>query len=120
MGGQQQIDLRYVREDRGNPATNNLSVAGYGPVTTEPQLREIFSRYAHVTGCILKGSFSFVNTTDRESAVTARAALMGSVINGGVIQINSAKETGRLGTSFDLTYGPGTAWYGPSTTPRYG
>jgi hypothetical protein len=34
--------------------------------------------------------------------------LGGTMLNGGVLRINFAKETGRLGTSFDLTYGPNT------------
>ena len=66
------------------------------------------SQYVVVVGVILKGTFSFVNTTDRESAVYAREMLGGTMLNGGVVRINFAKETGRLGTSFDLTYGPNT------------
>jgi hypothetical protein len=93
-----------VRDDRGNPATKNLFVAGYGAGTSEAQLRDIFNQHSHVTGCVMKGNFSFVNTTDRSAAVVARQALMGSMVNGGVLRINFAKETGRLGTSFDLTY----------------
>lgn len=121
-----------VRDDRGNPATKNLFVAGkrgfhalayrstcfpvllilvvfffipgYGHGTTEQQLRELVGQYANVTGVVSKGAFSFVNTTDRNHAVLARQMLGGTVFNGGVLRINFAKETGRLGTSFDLTY----------------
>lgn len=98
------VDFNNVRDDRGNPATKNLFVAGYGPSTTEPELRGIFGQHATITGCVMKGNFSFVNTNDRTAAITARQALMGSMVNGGVMRINFAKETGRLGTSFDLTY----------------
>jgi RNA recognition motif-containing protein len=97
-----------VRDDRGNPATKNLFIAGYGPSTTEQQLRDLVSQFAIVTGVVLKGSFSFVNTTDRSAAVLAREMLQGTTFNGGPLRINFAKETGRLGTSFDLTYGPNT------------
>ncbi len=103
------IDVDAVRDDRGNPATKNLFVAGYGPGTTELQLREIFSHHGPVVGVVLKGSFSFVNTFDRLMAIRSREALSGTMLNGGVLRINFAKETGRLGTSFDLTYGPNTA-----------
>jgi RNA recognition motif-containing protein len=97
-----------VRDDRGNPATKNLFVAGYGHGTTEQQIRDIFSKHVFVVGVVLKGSFTFVNTTDRTAAVVAREALSGVQLNGGALRINFAKETGRLGTSFDLTYGPNT------------
>mmetsp|Transcript_3862 Transcript_3862/g.5705 ORF Transcript_3862/g.5705 Transcript_3862/m.5705 type:complete len:830 (+) Transcript_3862:2315-4804(+) len=102
-------DVSSVRDDRGNPATKNLFVAGYGPGTTEQQVREVFSQQALITGCVMKGNFTFVNTTDKQSAVTAREGLTGVLVNGGMLRINFAKETGRLGTSFDLTYGPNTS-----------
>ena len=61
----------------------------------------------------MKSSFAFVNTIDKEAAVIARTSLMGQQLNGGVLRINFAKETGRLGTSFDSTYGPaGASAYG--------
>lgn len=120
--GMGQIDVNSVRDDRGNPATKNLFVAGYGPSTTEAEIRNLFGQHAIITGCVLKGNFAFVNTGDRMAAVTARAALSGTVLNGGVLRINFAKETGRLGTSFDLTYnaassvgpggGPPRSYYG--------
>jgi RNA recognition motif-containing protein len=102
------MDVDSVRDDRGNPATKNLFIAGYGPSTTEQQLRDLVSQHVIVVGVILKGTFSFVNTVDRESAVHARNMLSGAMLNSGVVRINFAKETGRLGTSFDLTYGPNT------------
>uniref|UniRef100_A0A7S1BPG2 RRM domain-containing protein n=1 Tax=Corethron hystrix TaxID=216773 RepID=A0A7S1BPG2_9STRA len=102
-----QIDLDQVRDDRGNPATKNLFVAGYGPGTNEQDLREAFARIVTVVSVVKKNEkFAFVNTTDREAAVEARNSLMGTVVNGGVLRINFAKESGRLGTSFDTTYGP--------------
>jgi RNA recognition motif-containing protein len=102
-------DLANVRDDRGNPATKNLFVAGYGQGTSEQQIRELFSQYANIIGIIMKGTFSFVNTSDKRAAIQAREGLSGSSMNGGVLRINFAKETGRLGTSFDLTYRGGAA-----------
>lgn len=102
------IDYDSVRDDRGNPATKNLFVAGYGPGTTEQQIRDIFSQHCTVTGCVLKGTFAFVNTGDRSMAVNVRQTLSGALLNGGPLRINFAKETGRLGTSFDTTYGTNT------------
>lgn len=96
-----QIDYNAVRDDRGNGASRNLFVAGYGPGTTEQQLRDAFSPYCRVTGIVMKSSFSFVNTLEKESAVNAREALTGTNVNGGSLRINFAKESGRLGTSFD-------------------
>jgi RNA recognition motif-containing protein len=101
-------NLDNERDERGNIPTKNLFVAGYGPGTTEQQLRSIFNQYATVIGVVNKGSFSFVNTLERYQAVNARNFLNGSNINGGTVRINFAKETGRLGTSFDLTYGVNT------------
>jgi len=113
-----------VRDDKGNPATKvrmytvpiiflltlrqNLFCAGYGPGTSEQQIRDIFGQYANVIGVVNKGSFTFVNTSDKQDAIRARAMLMGTNLNGGTLRINFAKETGRLGTSFDLTYGRNT------------
>ena len=105
MALQGQVDVENVRDDRGNPATKNLFVAGYGPGTSENQVRDLFAQHATIVGIIMKGTFSFVNTSDKLSAIRAREALSGSMLNGGVLRINFAKETGRLGTSFDLTYG---------------
>lgn len=112
VGPMGQIDYDNVRDDRGNLATKNLFVAGYGHGTTEQQLREVFSQHCQVTGTVMKGNFSFVNTADRKSSVIAREGLTGAVINGGVLRINFAKESGRLGTSFDATYNKNT--YGPA------
>jgi RNA recognition motif-containing protein len=105
MPGPISNDISNVRDDRGNPATKNLFVAGYGSGTSEVQLREIFGTHCTIIGIIMKGTFCFINTTDKGSAIRAREFLSGSLLNGGVLRINFAKETGRLGTSFDLTYG---------------
>jgi hypothetical protein len=102
---QGQIDVDNIRDDRGNPATKNLFVAGYGPGTSETQVRQLFALHATIIGIIMKGTFSFVNTSEKIGAIQAREALSGTMLNGGVLRINFAKETGRLGTSFDLTYG---------------
>jgi len=114
-----QIDIDSVRDDRGNPATKNLFVAGYGPGTTELELRAIFAQHATITGCVVKGNFSFVNTADRSAAMLCREALTGAVVNGGVVRINFAKETGRLGTSFDLTYNQASGGRQPAGDRSY-
>lgn len=85
--------------------------------TTEQQLKDLFGQHATVISIIMKGTFSFVNTTDKDAAVIARSSLGGSQLNGGAMRINFAKETGRLGTSFDSTYGPAGA--SASTYGRY-
>jgi RNA recognition motif-containing protein len=110
-----QVNVDSVRDDRGNAATKNLFVAGYGQGTTEEDVRMLFSQHSNVIGVVIKGSFAFVNTSDRAMAVAARQALGGTMFNGGVLRINFAKETGRLGTSFDLTYGRNT---GPNAAPH--
>lgn len=116
-----QVDYDLVRDDRGNPATKNLFVAGYGPSTTEDELRELFNQHTQVTGVVVKGSFAFVNTLERNSAVHAREALTGAVVNGGVLRINFAKESGRLGTSFDHGYAASTRSHsgGGNGAPSY-
>ncbi|KAL7513378.1 hypothetical protein ACHAXN_010429 [Cyclotella atomus] len=103
-----QVDYASVKDDRGNPATRNLFIAGYGPGTTEEQLRTLVAQYATVVSVALKTTFAFVNTTDRDAAVIARQSLGGTLLNGGPLRINFAKESGRLGTSFgtDGVYGP--------------
>lgn len=98
-------DFSHVRDDRGNPATKNLFVAGYGQGTSETLLRQVFSSHCEIVGIIVKGTFSFINTADKAQAINAREVLSGTMLNGGVLRINFAKESGRLGTSFDLTYG---------------
>jgi hypothetical protein len=97
-----QVDYDAVRDEKGNPATRNLFVAGYGASTTEQQLRDVFGQHTQVTGVVMKGTFSFVNTLEKTSAVQARHALIGTFVNGGPLRINFAKESGRLGTSFDV------------------
>lgn len=95
-----QVDYDLVRDDRGNAATKNLFIAGYGPGTTDQQLRDIVSPYANVLSVTNKGTYAFVNTDNKEQAVLARNALTGQALNGSMLRINFAKETGRLGTSF--------------------
>lgn len=120
------INVDTARDDRGNPATKNLFVAGYGPGTTEQQLREVFGHHATVIGVVMKSNFAFVNTADKVQAVQAREALIGTPLNGGSFRINFAKETGRLGTSFDITYnassGPNAPrmQQAPSAVPQTG
>jgi len=112
-GGQIQYD--QVRDDRGNVATKNLFVAGYGLGTTEQQLREVFAPHCTVSSIVMKSTFAFVNTNDRIAAIHAREALTGAILAGGALRINFAKETGRLGTSFDS----GGSRYGPAGGGRY-
>jgi RNA recognition motif-containing protein len=109
-----------VRDDRGNPATKNLFVAGYGPGTTEQEVRDLFGQHCTIIGIIMKGTFSFVNTSIKLQAIQTREALSGTMMNGGVLRINFAKETGRLGTSFDLTYRGSAAGGGPGGGPGGG
>jgi len=123
-------NVEHVRDDRGNPATKNLFVAGYGQGTNEQQIRDTFNQHCQVVGVVLKGNFTFVNTAHKAEAVKAREMLQGQSINGGVLRINFAKETGRLGTSFDLTYnersgpnagrGAGPPGRGPDPHSYYG
>mmetsp|Transcript_11897 Transcript_11897/g.17170 ORF Transcript_11897/g.17170 Transcript_11897/m.17170 type:complete len:828 (+) Transcript_11897:61-2544(+) len=103
-----QVDYENVRDDRGNYSTKNLFVAGYGTGTTENDIRSIFGQFGNVTGTVMKGTFCFVNTIDKETAVKARNGLTGVMLNGGPLRINFAKESGRLGTSFDQTYNSNT------------
>ena len=104
-----QVDYDSVTDDRGNPATRNLFVAGFGPGTTEEELNSIFSQHAVLTTVVLKGAFAFVNTTEKSAAVISRDALTGVIVHGGALRINFAKESGRLGTSFDTGYAGGSA-----------
>ncbi len=103
-----QVDYDNVRDDRGNYSTKNLFVAGYGTGTTENDIRSMFGQFGNVTGTVMKGTFCFVNTIDKETAVKARNGLTGVMLNGGPLRINFAKESGRLGTSFDQTYNSNT------------
>merc|ERR1712157_155573 len=89
-----------VQDERGTPATKNLFVAGFGAGTTDQQLRDLFSQHCTVTSICNRGSFAFVNTDDKASAVRAREVLSNKFLNGGALRINFAKESGRLGTSF--------------------
>ena len=96
------------------PFFSDSSSPSFFQGTTEQQLKELVAQYATVISVVVKGTFAFVNTTDRDQAVLARDALMGLQCNGGPLRINFAKESGRLGTSFDQTYGPasGASSYG--------
>ena len=100
-----------MRDDRGNAATKNLFVAGYGSGTDENQLTSLFAQYGTIINVMTKGTFSFVNTSDRLTAVVARNALTGSTVNGGSLRINFAKECGRMGTTFDRPPPANTNFY---------
>jgi len=103
-GAPDEASFAHIRDERGNAATKNLFIAGYGAGTTEAQLRDLVGAHGPVISVIMKGTFSFVNTASRAAAVSARQTLGGAMVNGGALRINFAKETGRLGTSFDVTY----------------
>jgi hypothetical protein len=81
-----------LRDAKGNRATKNLYVFGYGPGVSPQQLRKLFSEHATLVDVFVKVSFSFVNTASREQAVLAREKLSGFVLNGGCLKINFAKE----------------------------
>jgi len=113
------IDYDSVTDDRGNPATRNLFVAGFGPGTTEDELFTIFSQHAALTNVVLKGAFAFVNTLDKSAAVIARETLTGAIVHGGALRINFAKESGRLGTSFDVPGAPKSSAPPTTSTDKY-
>jgi hypothetical protein len=96
-----------------------LFVAGFGPGTTKEELNAIFGQHAVLTTVVLKGSYAFVNTTEKSAAVIAREALIGAVVHGGALRINFAKESGRLGTSFDTNGGGGQKTTAPSVDKTY-
>jgi RNA recognition motif-containing protein len=81
-----------LRDVKGNTATKNLYVYGYGDRTTESHLRKLFSQYAVVVDVCVKSGFSFVNTTDRSKAIIARENLVNTPLNGGFLGINFAKN----------------------------
>jgi hypothetical protein len=81
-----------LRDAKGNRATKNLYVFGYGPGVSPQQLRKVFSQYATLVDVFVKGGFSFVNTASREQAILAREMLSGFELNGGCLKINFAKE----------------------------
>lgn len=81
------------RDVKGNPATRNLYVCGYGPKTTKAQLQTAFSKYAGVKEVFLmEEGYAFVNTTSREKAILARDSLQGTKLHEGVLKINFAKN----------------------------
>ena len=44
---------------------------GYGPTTTEHEIRALFEPYVHVDEVVMKSNFSFVNTRDPTGAAQA-------------------------------------------------
>jgi hypothetical protein len=82
-----------VKDERGNPATRNLYVYGYGPGTSKAQLKKLFSNFVTIIDIfVMKEGYSFVNTTNRKEAILARQQLTGTALNGGDIRINFAKD----------------------------
>jgi len=77
---------------KGQPATRNLFVCGYGIKTTKLQLQIAFSKHADVKGVMMKEGYAFVHTASRDSAILARDRLHGTTLNNqGVLKINFAK-----------------------------
>jgi hypothetical protein len=84
--------LNRFRDAKGNRATKNLFVFGYGPGVSPLQLRNLCSQHATLVDVFVKSGFSFVNTASREQAVLAREKLSGFILNGSCLNINFAKE----------------------------
>jgi hypothetical protein len=90
----QQSGLRGYRGDQ-NIGDANLHLSGYGPSTTNDDIRAMFAPYVNVTEIVNKSGFSFVNTDDPEGAKRAREALNGSLLGGLPCRINSATRKAR-------------------------
>jgi RNA recognition motif-containing protein len=87
------LPVARVKDERGNPATRNLYVYGYGPGTCKAQLKKLFSNFVTIIDIfVMKEGYSFVNTTNRKEAILARQQLTGTALNGGDIRINFAKD----------------------------
>ena len=90
----QQAGTRGYRGDQ-NIGEANLHLSGYGPGTTNDDIRAMFAPYVHVTEIVNKSNFSFVNTDDPEGAKRAREALNGSLLGGMPCRINFATRKAR-------------------------
>lgn len=89
-----QVGVRGYRGDQ-NIGEANLHLSGYGPSTTNDDIRAMFAPYVHVTEIVNKSNFSFVNTDDPEGAKRAREALNGSLLGGLPCRINFATRKAR-------------------------
>ena len=76
----------YRGEQNGD---GNLHISGYGPVT-ELDIIQLFSPYVKVDEVVMKGTFSFVNTSDPMGAQTAMQALQGAILGGRPIKVSPA------------------------------
>ena len=85
----QPVSGRGYRGDQ-NVGEANLHVSGYGPMTTNEEIKAMFAPYVHVTEVVNKSGFSFVNTNDPEGARRAKEALNGSLLGGLPCRINNA------------------------------
>lgn len=90
-GSVEESVFNRFRDARGNWATKNLYVYGYGPGVSSQQLRNVFSKHATLVDVFVKAGFSFINTASREQAVMAREKLSGVMLNEGCLKINFAK-----------------------------
>jgi len=82
-----------------NPSqpTRNLHVSAFGPGATREQVQATFAQYVEVREVIMKEGYCFVNTVSVEGATAAMENLQGSVLNGGYISINYAKDREQSG-----------------------
>lgn len=76
----------YRGEQNGD---GNLHLSGYGP-TNELEIIQLFAPYLKVDEIVMKGTFSFVNSSDPNGAQTAMQALQGAFLGGRPIKISQA------------------------------
>lgn len=68
--------MRPLRnQHRRRVATKDLHVAGYGPLTTPDDIKELFSLCANVVAVVWKHKYCFVNTSSATEAVNAAEKL---------------------------------------------
>mmetsp|Transcript_11982 Transcript_11982/g.32363 ORF Transcript_11982/g.32363 Transcript_11982/m.32363 type:complete len:145 (-) Transcript_11982:800-1234(-) len=95
-GGYGQMAPREPKADPHQP-TRNLHVSAFGPGATREQVQATFAQYVEVREVIMKEGYCFVNTVSVEGATAAMENLQGSVLNGGYISINYAKDREQSG-----------------------
>jgi hypothetical protein len=83
-------------DERGNVASSNLHVSGFGIGTTKQAVYHLFKPFCQHLEVVskVKGAqcYMFVNTGSTEEAVDARLQLHGKVLNEGQLKINFAKS----------------------------
>jgi hypothetical protein len=95
---QEKTEVFSIYQDqKGNPASRNLHVSGYGPETTKRDIWKLFTPFVKVIEVVPRGaigysySYMFVNTAKKNDAVLARTKLNGKFFNGGLLKINFAR-----------------------------